>query len=80
MRIYFYSNLCLILYSSLRRIILNFFKIPDIRFLAYRTKYDSSLIRTELNFKFSENIQKNFVKHLLDKKIINSGEEFNNNS
>ena len=80
MRIYFYSNLFLILYSGLRRIILNFLKIPDIRFLAYRTKYDSSLIRTELNFKFSENIQKIFVKHLLDKKIINPGEEFNNNS
>ena len=58
-RIYFYSDLFLKIYLSLRKLISNFFYIPDISFLAYKTKYDSNLIMKELNFKFKKDI-KNF--------------------
>ena len=50
----FYSDLFLKIYLSLRKLISNFFYIPDISFLAYKTKYEIKLIMKELNFKFKK--------------------------
>ena len=78
-RIYFYSDLFLKIYLSLRKLISNFFYIPDISFLAYKTKYDSNLIMKDLNFKFKKDIKKTLLNNLINKKIANSGKKSNNN-
>lgn len=78
-RIYFYSDLFLKIYLSLRKLISNFFYIPDISFLAYKTTYDSNLIVKDLNFKFKKDIKKTLLNNLINKKIANSGKKSNNN-
>ena len=66
-RIYFYSKILLFIYLKIRSTIIRKVKLPDIRFLLYKTEYDSSLVKKELNFRFKKNIKKFVVDNTLDK-------------
>ena len=66
-RLYFYSKIFLSFFLKLREILSNYISLPDIRFLLYKTEYDSSLIKKELNFNFKKDINIFILNNLSNK-------------
>lgn len=66
-RLYFNSKVFLFFFIKLKGVLSNVINLPDIRFLLYKTEYDSSLIKKELNFNFKRDIKNFVLNHLSNK-------------